>query len=483
MIEHGCEIYTYDEAYNTSLDYFGGDELAAKVFVDKYALRDADGNFIEDSPKKTHLRLAKEFARIEKNKFKNPLTEEEIFNYFDRFRYIIPQGSPMYGIGNNYQYVSLSNCFVLTSPEDSYGAILATDEELVQVSKRRGGVGIDLSKLRPVESGTNNAARTSTGVSAFMQRYSNSINEVGQSGRRGALMLTISVHHPDILEFVRIKNDLTKVTGANISVKLSNEFLEAVQNSGDYELRFPVDARERNKEVKISKMVSAKEIWNEIVKNAHASAEPGILFWNNIIENSPADSYKHLGFETVSTNPCVVGDTLVLTNLGWMQIKNLENYKIKYKDLKIITRDSKGEIFSSELEWVGVTHKDAKLNKIEFNNLEMLLTTPEHKLYLEDFSEIEVKNLKIGDNIIGGTGLLKIENIENIENKEDVYDLTANPNYNFYSILNRPEAFEDDFIEINDEIKFRYYDIVELETGDKIFAKDLQVSHEIKDIS
>lgn len=462
-------MYTYNEVYEKSLEYFNGDELAAKVFVDKYSLCDIEGNYYEDTPDKTFRRLAKEFADVEKQKFKNPYSEDEIYSFFKDFKYIVPQGGLMFGIGNPYQYVSLSNCFVLTSPNDSYGGIMSTDTELVQVSKRRGGVGIDISNLRPTGAPTQNAAKTSTGIPSFMQRYSNSINEVGQAGRRGALMLTISIHSPDILNFVTVKRDLTKVTGANISVKLTNEFLNAVKNDEEYELRFPVDSREKGEEPQISKMISAREVWNEIVTNAHSMAEPGILFWDNIIEYSPADCYADEGFKTVSTNPCVVGDTLVFTNMGWIKIKNLNEYKENYPDLKIITRDKNGTMVSSELEWVGITKENSELMKISFNNDEFLLTTPDHKLYDKEYNQIEVKNLKIDDEILGaGRKLLKIVSNEKIEQKEDVWDLTANPNYNFFSIYGYDEEIDNRKYKIehnfDDAVSFLYkYDILTLD--------------------
>jgi ribonucleoside-diphosphate reductase alpha chain len=293
-------MYSYEEALKTSMEYFQGSELSAKVFVDKYALRDKENNLLESNPDQMHRRLAKEFARIEATKFKNPYTEDFIYNLFKNYSVIIPQGSPIMGIGNPYSYVTLSNCYVLTTPEDSYNSILMTDRELVNISKRRGGVGINLSKLRPAGSSTNNAARTSTGIESWMERYSNSIREVAQNGRRGALMLTLSVHHPDIETFITIKNDKTKVTGANISVMLTDEFLNAVKKNEEFELRFPVDSSTPT----VSKKVNAKKIWDLIIKNAHAMAEPGLLFWDNIIKESPADCYKEQGFETKATNPC-----------------------------------------------------------------------------------------------------------------------------------------------------------------------------------
>lgn len=292
-------MYSYEEALQESVKYFNGDELAASVFF-KYALRDDKDNLLESNPEQMHRRLAKEFARIEAKKFKDHFSEDFIFSLLDRFQYIIAQGSPMAGIGNPYQVVSLSNCFVAESPLDSYSSILKTDEQLVQISKRRGGVGIDISNLRPAGSLTKNSSRTSTGIVPFMERFSNSIREVGQGNRRGALMLTISIHHPEVLDFAKIKRDKGKVTGANISIRLSDEFLTAVKQNKDYEQRFPVDS----KTPIISKMVPARKVWKEIIENAWFMAEPGLLFWDNIIRNSPADCYSDVGFKTEATNPC-----------------------------------------------------------------------------------------------------------------------------------------------------------------------------------
>lgn len=294
------KIYSYEEALQSSVEYFNGDELAAKVFVDKYALRNEKQQMVEKSPDQMHRRIAKEFARIEKKKFNNPLTEDQIYDLMKGFGRIVAQGSPMYGIGNKYQFISLSNCYVVSSPLDAYGSIMEADENLVQISKRRGGVGIDISHLRPCGAPTKNAARTSTGVVSFAERYSNSIREVGQAGRRGALMITLDVHHPDILEFAKVKRDLSKVTGANISIRLSDEFLKAVDANENYEQRWPIDSKNPT----ISKTVSARSVWNVIVENAHHMAEPGLLFWDTIIKESPADCYANLGFATISTNPC-----------------------------------------------------------------------------------------------------------------------------------------------------------------------------------
>lgn len=302
------KIFSEEEAIKVSLEYFGGDELAAKVFINKYALRNRAQELLERTPDDMHWRLAKEFARAEANKFKKPFTEDELFNFFKGFNRIVPQGSPMYGVGNIHQIVSLSNCYVADSPLDSYGGILHSDQQIAQVSKRRGGVGIDISNLRPAGTSTSNAARSSTGILPFMERYSNTIREVGQSGRRGALLLSISVHHPEVLAFATAKKDKKKVTGANISIRFTDEFLKAVEKGEDYEQRWPVDKDSADALGQpfpvVSKKVSAKKVWDAIVQIAHETAEPGILFWDNIINYGVADSYASLGFKTTSTNPC-----------------------------------------------------------------------------------------------------------------------------------------------------------------------------------
>lgn len=293
--------YSFDEAYEASLKYFDGDELAARVWVNKYALKDSMGNIYEKSPEMMHHRLAKEFARIEQ-KYKNPISEEEIFDLFDHFRYVIPAGSPMTGIGNNYQIASLSNCFVIGLPgdADSYGAIMRIDEEQVQLMKRRGGVGHDLSQLRPKGSPVNNSALTSTGIVPFMERYSNSTREVAQDGRRGALMLTVSIKHPEAEDFIDAKLEAGKITGANISVKIDDEFMNAAVKGAKYVQQFPIDSDHP----KVKKEIDAAELWKKIIHNAWKSAEPGVLFWDTILRESVPDCYADLGFRTVSTNPC-----------------------------------------------------------------------------------------------------------------------------------------------------------------------------------
>jgi len=292
--------YDYEECVEASIEYFDGDDLAGQKFVDKYALRKPNGKFLERTPEDMHHRLAWEFYRVEKRKFKNPYSYEEIFNLMDRFTYIVPQGSPMYGIGNPYQYITLSNCFVVDSPLDSISGILKTDQELAQIFKRRGGCGTSIETLRPAGAPTQNAARSSTGKLAFAERFSNTTREIGQNGRRGALMETTSVHHPDIMEFITVKNDLTRLTGANISTKLTDEFLTAVDKGTNYEVRFPVDSPTPI----ISKELDAQEVWDAICYNAWSMAEPGLLFWDNILRDSPADCYYMYGYRTISTNPC-----------------------------------------------------------------------------------------------------------------------------------------------------------------------------------
>lgn len=295
------KIYTYDEAYRASLEYFDGDELAARVWVSKYALKDSFGNIYEESPADMHRRIASELARIEA-KYPNGMSRDEIFSLLDHFRYIVPQGSPMTGIGNDYQVASLSNCFVvgLDGKPDSYGGVIKIDEEQVQLMKRRGGVGHDLSHIRPKGMPVKNSALTSTGLVPFMERYSNSTREVAQDGRRGALMLTVSIRHPDAEKFIDAKMTEGKVTGANVSVRIDDDFMRAAVEGTEYVQQFPVDAVEPM----VEQRVDASRIWAKIVHNAWKSAEPGILFWDTIIRESLPDCYADLGFRTISTNPC-----------------------------------------------------------------------------------------------------------------------------------------------------------------------------------
>mgnify|MGYP001022990806 FL=1 len=295
------KTFSFDEAFQATLSYFGGDELAARVWVNKYAMKDSFGNIYEKSPVDMHWRIANEVARIEK-KYKNPLTAQQVFDLLDHFRYIIPAGSPMTGIGNTQQVASLSNCFVigLDGKADSYGAIMRIDEEQVQLMKRRGGVGHDLSHIRPKGSPVNNSALTSTGLVPFMERYSNSTREVAQDGRRGALMLSVSIKHPDSEAFIDAKMEEGKVTGANVSVKLDDAFMQAAIDGKTYVQQWPIDSDSPL----VKKEISARDLWQKIVHNAWKSAEPGVLFWDTILRESIPDCYADLDFATVSTNPC-----------------------------------------------------------------------------------------------------------------------------------------------------------------------------------
>lgn len=295
------KVYNYDEAYNASLKYFGGDELAARVWVSKYALKNSNGDIFELTPEDMHHRIAAEIARIEK-KYPNPVSEDEIFSYLKDFKYIVPQGSPMSGIGNHYQVGSLSNCFVigLDGNPDSYGGVIRIDEEQVQLMKRRGGVGHDLSHIRPAGSPVKNSALTSTGLVPFMERYSNSTREVAQGGRRGALMLTVSIKHPDSEAFIDAKLDQGKITGANVSVRITDEFMNAAINNEKFTQCFPIDSQSPL----VSHEIEASKLWAKIIHNAWKSAEPGVLFWDTIIRESVPDCYADLGFKTISTNPC-----------------------------------------------------------------------------------------------------------------------------------------------------------------------------------
>ena len=295
------KTYSQEEAFNASLEYFKGDDLAARVWVNKYALKDSEGNIYELTPDDMHHRIAKEISRIEQ-KYPNPLNEEQVFNLIKNFKYIVPQGSPMAGIGNPFQIASLSNCFVIGNDgqSDSYGGILKIDQEQVQLMKRRGGVGHDLSHIRPKGSPVKNSALTSTGLVPFMERYSNTTREVAQDGRRGALMLSVSINHPDAEDFIDAKMEQGKVTGANVSVRMDDDFMKAVESGSPYTQKFPV----QSPNPRVSKTIDAQKLWGKIVHNAWQSAEPGILFWDTIIKESVPDCYSDLGYKTVSTNPC-----------------------------------------------------------------------------------------------------------------------------------------------------------------------------------
>lgn len=391
-----------------TLEYFGGDDLATNVWMTKYALRDQEGTYLEKTPDDMHKRLAKEFARIEK-KYPKPMKEKEILELFKNFKYIIPQGSPMFGIGNNHTIQSLGNCFVVQTPYDSYGGILKSDQELAQLMKRRAGVGLDISSIRPKGQPTSNAARTTDGIGVFMERFSNTCREVAQNGRRGALMLTISVHHPEIETFINIKRDLTKVTGANISIRLTDEFMHAVEMGEQFELRWPVDLPSHKCAVcdgecdcapfitkpnagEIRKWMDAKRIWDQIIDSAWESAEPGLLFWDRVKNYSPAEPYgqKDERFYNVSTNPCLTEDTWILTAQGDRQIKDLVG-----KQFEAVV-DGKRYLSTEQGFWK-TGNKDVLL--VMTKEGYKVKATSNHK-FLTTNGWIAAENLKSGDSLV-----------------------------------------------------------------------------------
>ena len=385
--------YSYDEAYDATLKYFGGDELAARVWVSKYALKDSFGNIYELTPDDMHHRIASEIARIE-SKYPNPMSHDEVFGYLKDFKYIVPQGSPMSGIGNSYQVGSLSNCFVigLDGAPDSYGGVIRIDEEQVQLMKRRGGVGHDLSHIRPKGTPVKNSALTSTGLVPFMDRYSNSTREVAQDGRRGALMLTVSIKHPDSEAFVDAKMTEGKVTGANVSVRIDDEFMRAATENGKYTQTYPVDSA--NPE--ITKEVDAKAFWDKIIHNAWKSAEPGVLFWDTIIRESLPDCYADLGFRTISTNPC--GEIplcpydscrLLAINL-YSYVKNPFTPQAEFDFEKFEAHVRKAQRIMDDIIDLEMEKIDLILNKIDFDPETLEVKGPERHLW----EKIKAKTLK-----------------------------------------------------------------------------------------
>ena len=372
--------YTPDQAFLASVKYFKGDDLAARVWVNKYALKDSYGNIFELTPDDLHRRLSKEIARIEKM-YPNPLSEDELFELFRDFKYIVPQGGPMTGIGNDFQVGSLSNCFVVGNGADSYGGIIMIDQEQVQLMKRRGGVGHDLSHIRPKGSPVKNSALTSTGIVPFMERFSNSTREVAQDGRRGALMLSVSIKHPDSEDFIDAKMDEGKVTGANVSVKIDDEFMEAVRSKTTYHQKYPIESTNPS----YTKDIDASGLWDKIVFNAWKSAEPGILFWDTIIRESVPDCYADLGYKTVSTNPC--GEIplcpydscrLIALNLySYVDEPFTQNAKFNFELFKKHIRQTQqimDDIIDLELEKIDAIYnkiiadpEDAEIKRVEIN--------------------------------------------------------------------------------------------------------------------
>ena len=384
--------HTREESFAASLEYFSGDELAASVFVSKYALRDGNGDLLEKTPQDMHRRLAKEFARVE-SKYPNPLSEEQIFGYLSRWE-IVPQGSPMSAMGNPYKLQSLSNCFVIAPPQDSYGGILFADQEQAQIMKRRGGVGFDISTIRPKGMHTANAAGTTDGIGVFMERFSNTCREVAQGGRRGALMLTISVDHPEIETFINIKRDLKKVTGANISIRLTDSFMSAVKADSDYTLRWPVDATVD--EAKVTKTVKAKAVWDQIIDAAWSSAEPGLLFWDTVKRNTPTEAYADKGYGSVSTNPCVTGDTVVITNAGSKTVKELADENAQFT---VRSHDLETNKVEFNRATAFKTKENAELLQLTTKSGKKIKLTPDHRVYTQR-GWIEAGDLQKGDKVL-----------------------------------------------------------------------------------
>jgi len=400
-------MYNYQQVYEASLEYFGGDELATSVFINKYALQDSSGNYLELTPDDMHKRLAKEFARIEQ-KYENPMDWREIYGLFQGFRFVVPQGSPMSGIGNESKIQSLSNCFVVEAPHDSYAGILKTDQDLAQIAKRRGGIGFDISTIRPKGLNTANAAKTTDGIEVFMDRFSNTCREVAQGGRRGALMLTISVHHPQVMDFIKIKRDLTRVTGANISVRVTDEFMNAVKHGDHYQLRWPVESIAEGGGVpEVEDEVLARDVWDALIEGAHASAEPGVLFWDTATRMTPSDAYKDVGFGSVSTNPC--GEIilspydscrLMLVNLtSFVSNPWTNNAKFDFPKFNEIAR--KAQRLMDDMIDLEIEQVDKILQKVSNDPEPVDVKFYERKLW-ENVKDIALKGRRTG---LGITGL------------------------------------------------------------------------------
>jgi ribonucleotide reductase alpha subunit len=385
--------YKREEVLKMATEYFKGDELAAGVWINKYALKDSNGNIYEKTPDDMHERIANELYRIE-SKYPNPTSKEEIFETIKDFKYIIPQGSPMSGIGNNLQTVSLSNCFVVGNEADSYGGLMLTDQEQAQLMKRRGGVGHDLSHIRPKGTDVKNSALSSTGIVPFMERFSNTTREVAQDGRRGALMLSCSIEHPDSEDFIDAKMETGKVTGANVSVKITDEFMKSVNGDGKFIQKYPINSENP----KIFKEINSKKLWRKIINNAWNSAEPGILFWDTVERESIPDLYSDYGYKTTSTNPCVVGDTLIAVADGrnYVKIKDLEK---EGKDVPVYTLDNKGNIKIRKMRNPRITGYNQKIYKVNIEGGHSIRVTGNHKFRLKDGTYKQAEDLNIGDSL------------------------------------------------------------------------------------
>ena len=447
----------YEEAFSQAKEYFKGDDLAANVFVSKYAVTDDEGNFLESTPEDMHKRMSEEYARIEVNfGGENKLSKEEIFDLFKDWT-IIPGGSVMNGLGNPFYVGSLSNCFVAPPPADSYSSIMKNREILVQLMKRRGGVGIDISNLRPSGAKVNNAAKTSTGAVSFMNVYSELTKEVALNGRRGALMISISGKHPDANEFIKAKQDLTKITGANVSVKFDDEFMNAVINDEYYIQRYPINTDLKDFDIDLNtlplnekifikdkciKKIKAKELWKEFATCSWRTAEPGIMYEDKHLNYSPDSVYEE--YRGVTTNPCVAGDTIIDTNKGKLTIKEVVerfNSGEKFKVLSYNIEDDKPEL--KTITKALLTKKDAKLIEIEVNKDVKLKLTPDHKVYTRNRGYVESSSLTKEDLLVicfsefnnAHQELYKdieITSINEVEN-EDVYDITVEKNHNFFA--------------------------------------------------
>lgn len=387
-------IYTFQEALEASIEYFNGDELAANVWVNKYALKDSFGNIYERTPDDMHRRIAAEIARIEQ-KYINPIPEKDIYKLLKNFKYIVPQGSPMAGIGNRYQISSLSNCFVIGNNADSYAGIIRLDEEQAQLMKRRGGVGHDLSHIRPKGSPVMNSALSSTGIVPFMERYSNCTREVAQDGRRGALMLTISSKHPDAEDFIDAKMEAGKVTGANVSVKIDDEFMRAVTSGKPYMQQYPIDATEP----KYQRETDAAKIWDKIIYNAWKSAEPGVLFWDTVKREAIPDCYEDLGFGTVSTNPCLTADTLVAVADGRHHV-SIGQLAKEGKDIPVYSLDKAGKMTVQTMRNPRLTGRKQKVFKVTLEDGLTIRATANHKFRLKSGEYKELKDLQVGDSLM-----------------------------------------------------------------------------------
>ncbi|MFW6311018.1 MAG: hypothetical protein ACOC1K_02160 [Nanoarchaeota archaeon] len=406
------EYYNEEQLREAALAYFKGDELASNVWISKYALKNNKGpGYLELTPDDTIERIINEIHRTEK-KYPNPLSKEEISEMLKDFKNFIFAGSILFGLGNPNN-VSLGNCFFIDNGADSYGGIFSIDESMAQLMKRRGGVGVTIEHLRPNSSKVNNSAQSSTGSVSFMPRYSNTTREVAQDGRRGALMITTHIDHPDSPEFAIAKDDLTKITGANVSIKVTNKFMKAVEGDQDYILSWPISKEEKeikenipyNKLIKLEdgryvRRIKAKTLWDTIVKQAHKNAEPGILFWDNVIEESPADCYQRFGFETKGTNPCITGDALINTDKGKLTIPQIiERYKSE--DIQALTfNETYKEVEYKNIEVAQKTKENTNIIEIETEDGETLKLTPDHKVYTENRGWVEAVKLLETDILI-----------------------------------------------------------------------------------